>query len=87
MIFNWFRFATESALLGLEAQQVIGLRLMQIAGGSAAAPAEAFRMTTEKMIAAAEVFETLAAGGSARRIVRRYRTRVKANRRRLTRTA
>jgi hypothetical protein len=75
----------ESIQFGLEAQQVIGLRLMKIAGGGVAAQAEAARMVTEKVSAAAEAFGTLATGGSSRRIVRRYRTHVKANRRRLSR--
>jgi hypothetical protein len=81
---NWFKFAAESVWLGVEAQQVMGLRLLKVAAGGAAAQAEVARMITEKVSAAGEAFITVATGGSGRRIVRRYRTHVKANKRRLT---
>jgi hypothetical protein len=42
-------------------------------------------MMTEKAFASAEAMTTVATGGSARKVVRRYRTRVKANARRLSR--
>jgi hypothetical protein len=84
VICNWFKLAAESVQLGLEAQQVIGLRLMTIAGGGPKAQTEAVRMITEKVTAAAEALQTWSTGGSGRRIVRRYRTRVRANKRRLT---
>ena len=84
MIPNWFKLAAESVQLGLEAQQVIGLRLMKIAGGGSAAQTEAARMITEKVTAAAEALQIWSTGGSSRRIVRRYRARVEANKRRLT---
>jgi hypothetical protein len=42
-------------------------------------------MVTEKTAAFAEAAMTLAMGGSARKVVRRYRTHVKANARRLSR--
>lgn len=87
MILSWFKLVRESALLALDAQQVIGLRVMKIAGGGPAAQSEAVRMITEKVAAAAEAVGTLPIDPSGRRAVRRYRTRVKANRRRLTRRA
>jgi hypothetical protein len=85
MFRNWLKLAADSVQLSLEAQQVIGLRLMKIAAGGAAAQTEAARMITEKVTAAAEALGTLSTGGSGQRIVRRYRTHVKANKRRLTR--
>jgi hypothetical protein len=62
---------------------VIGLRLIKIAGGGPTAQTEAVCMITEKVTAAAAL-RTWSTGGSGRRIVRRYRARVKANKRRLT---
>jgi hypothetical protein len=41
-------------------------------------------MITEKVTAAAEALQIWSTGGSGRRIVRRYRARVAANKRRLT---
>ena len=84
MIPNWFKLAAESVQLGFEAQQVIGLRLVKIAGGGPAAQTEAARMITEKVTAAAEALQIWSTGGSSRWIVRRYRARVEANKRRLT---
>ena len=45
---------------------------------------EAQRMVTEKMVAAAEAAMTLATGGTAERVVRDYRRKVRANARRLS---
>jgi hypothetical protein len=84
-VFPWFRFVAESFQFGLETQQVVGLRMLKIAAGGTAAQTEAVRMLTEKVTAGAEALGTLSTGGSSRRIARRYRTRVKANIRRLTR--
>jgi hypothetical protein len=82
-----------AAALAAEAQWVIGLRLMLMAGGGTVAAAEAQRMVSEKMLAAAQA--QLAAGlalatgrgldGAARAAANPYRRAVRANRRRLTR--
>jgi hypothetical protein len=80
-------------LLAVEAQLVIGLRVMRLMAGGARAEAELFRMTSEKAVAAtAAMLDTagaMAAGKSgdaiARQILRGYRRRVRANHRRLTR--
>ena len=80
----WMTAAGDTALLGLEAMDVVGLRLMQIALGRGT-PAEAQLMVTEKMAAFAEAAVTLATGGSAHKVLRRYRTHVQANERRLSR--
>ncbi len=80
----WIGWTLDAALLGLAVQRVVVLRLMKIAAGGPPAQAEAQRMVTEKTAALAEAVSTLAAGGSARTVVRRYRTHVKANERRLS---
>ena len=69
----------DGARLGWKRRRVIGLRLMKIAAGGAGAQNEVSRMVAEKVTAFAEAATTLATGGSARKVVRRYRTRVKAN--------
>ena len=46
---------------------------------------EAQRMLTEKGFALAEAVNTLAVGGSMAKVVRRYRSHVRANKRRLSR--
>ena len=81
------------ARLGAEAWLVIGLRAAKLAAGGPAALIEAQRMTAEKTAAALEAqfaaglaLATGASHGAARRkAVAKYRSRVKANRRRLLR--
>jgi hypothetical protein len=80
------RLTTDALMLGLETQQVIGLRVLRLSRGGAAAEAEAWRMVTEKTSALAEAGMTLARGGSAGTVIRRYRSHVRANARRLTKT-
>jgi len=77
------RLTHDAVMLGLEAQRVIGLRLINLSGGGPAAQAEALRMVSEKTAALAEAGLTLARGGSAGRVIRRYRTHVRSNKRRL----
>ena len=79
------KLAFTSAQAWQEAQIVMALRAMRLAQGGALAQAEATRMMTEKGAALAEAAMTVATGGSARKVVRGYRSRVRANRRRLTR--
>jgi hypothetical protein len=74
-----------AALLGLESQRVIGLRLMQISAGGAAAYEEAQLMVLEKATALAEAAALVATGGSACGVIRHYRRHVRANARRLSR--
>ena len=75
---------------GLEAQQVIGLRLNKLAGGGRAASAEMNRMVSEKMDAAFEVQRAAAkaalSGNAAQipsQIVTIYRRKMRGNRQRL----
>ena len=90
---NWFSLSSQTAMLALEAQSVIALRLMRIAAGGALAKSEATRMVTEKVQALGEA-QTVAAVGSmrgrnsrhiAKKVVGVYKKRVRGNRRRLTR--
>ena len=85
MLKIWMDFAFDSALLCAEAQEVMGLRLMKLAGGGIHAEREARRMVAEKGVAFAEAAVSLASGTSIDKIVHRYRRLVRANKRRLTR--
>ena len=87
---NWFSVSSQTAMLALEAQSVIALRLMRIAGGGALARSEATRMVTEKVQALGEA-QAVAAVGSvtgrnrrhiAKKVVGVYKKRVRGNRRR-----
>ena len=83
MFKNWMRLTSDAVMLGWETQRVMGLRLMKLSRGGRAAETEALRMVTEKTSALAEAGMTLARGGSAGTVIRRYRTHVRANKRRL----
>jgi hypothetical protein len=78
----WLKLATDTTLLAMEAQTVIGPRLGQIAMGRGSL-AENQLMVTEKMLALAEAATIVAAGGSAHKVVRGYRKKVRANTKRL----
>jgi hypothetical protein len=82
---SWWDLTTSIAMAGLEAQRVVGLRLQKLAAGGAQAQTEAQLMFTEKIAAGAEAVATLASGGSASSVVRRYRTIIRANEKRLNR--
>jgi len=83
MMKNWMSFALDVARLSSETQAVIGLRTLKLAA-EAPANREAKRMVAEKGIAFADAAATLASGGSMNKIVRRVRSRVSKNRRRLS---
>jgi hypothetical protein len=85
MFKTWMDFAFDAARLAQETQEVMALRMMKLAAGGSASRAEAERMVTESA-AAAEAFGTLAFGGSLQKVMRRYSTHVRANKRRLTRS-
>ena len=79
-MFGWWTLTMDTAMLALESQQVIGMRLAMLATGGTAAQAEAERMVTEKIAAAG-----VATGGTAAGVVAGYRRKVRANARRLSR--
>ena len=88
----WQKFSIESWALWMEANAVIGLRMLRLAQGGPAAGYEAERMVTEKFSAFGEAamryaFANHASGGSsaARSALVPIRRQVQANRRRLGR--
>lgn len=81
-----FGMGTELAMLGVEAQMVIGQRMAMFMVGGPKARKEARLMVTEKIRAAGEAAVTLATGGSPGKVVRSYRGKVRANHRRLTKS-
>ncbi|WP_336492468.1 hypothetical protein [Methylobacterium nigriterrae] len=72
------------ALLALEAQKVVELRLVKLAWGGAEGQAEAQQMVSEKVSAFIEASGTLMTGGSYDMVVTRYREHVAANTKRLS---
>jgi len=91
--YNWFSVSSQTAMLALEAQSVIALRLMRIAAGGALARSETTRMVMEKAQALGEA-QAVAVVGSvtgrnrrhiAKKVAGVYKKRVRGNRRRLTR--
>lgn len=83
--------AMQSAMLAFEANQVITLRLARLAMGAVPARTEVPLMVSEKMKAAAvagQMVMASAMGGKpdlgAGKVVRHYRRKVRANKRRLT---
>ena len=81
---SWLAMGTDLAMLGVEAQMVIGERIAMLMVGGPRARKEAQRMVTEKVLAAGAAAVTLATGGTPNTVVRGYRKTVRANHRRLT---
>ena len=85
MFTAWMNFVADSLRLCQETQEVMGLRLMKLALCGPQGHLEAQRMVAEKGFAFAEAAGSLAAGVSVERVMRRYRSHVRANKRRLLR--
>jgi hypothetical protein len=85
MIFDFWKLSREVTLANLTAQRVIALRVARLAGGGAVAHREAKRMIAEKIAASAEATAAIMSGKSPHSVVRRYRSIVGANERRLLR--
>lgn len=90
--FPWLRFSLDVATLGVEAQSVVGLRMITLAAGGSAAERETLRMVGEKLAAYAEAQLELLNGivsGAPHRpptmAVATYLRRVRANHARLSR--
>ena len=88
----WLTLSRDTIMLGLEAQSVIGLRLIKAAMGGEAAQHEVALMVTEKAQAIVDAQFVLAESALAGephlgpgRAVALYRKRVQANQRRLGR--
>jgi hypothetical protein len=78
-MFPWY----SSAMLALESNHVIGLRLTKLAFGGRGAGDEANLMVAEKIAATFEAFQTLLKGGNIFIVIDRYREHVTANATRL----
>jgi hypothetical protein len=74
----------EATMLALEANAVIGLRLLKIAHGGVDAAHEVNLMVQEKVDAAAEAMTTLLGGGGVETVLAGYRRRVAFNAERLS---
>lgn len=73
-----------AAMLALECNAVVNLRLMKIADGGSDAYAEASLMIHEKIAAAVEAQTAMWSGKSTFSVIERYREHVAANTKRLT---
>jgi hypothetical protein len=80
-----FKFWYGAAMLSLEAQSVVTLRMMKFAMGGPRAQAEASRMITEKVAASMAAAATLMGGGSGHAVLAQVRRQVRSNSRRLSR--
>jgi hypothetical protein len=69
--------------LAMESQQVIVLRTLKMAAGGPKAEAEARLMVAEKLAAAEDATFALMSGKQVDHVVASYRSRVRANSRRL----
>ena len=76
----WWDFG----MLAAESQQVMLLRYLKLAAGGSKASAEASRMVSEKVAAAAQAGMGVMMGDAPGRTLKRYRKKVRANRRRLS---
>ena len=85
MLSSWLKLSSDLFFANLDAQRVISLRLAKIAKGGRAAEAESRLMVTEKLNAATEAAIALACGKTPHSVVKRYRTIMRSNTRRLTR--
>ena len=92
MFNSWFAFTFQAVQLGREAQSVIALRLMRLAGGGAAGVKEARLMVTDKMAALTEAqlaaAATVLTGDSHKipdKILQVFKKRIRANKKRLSR--
>lgn len=87
----WIGLGWDAWMLGAEAATVIGLRTLKVAAGGVAAEREAHRMVQEK-VEAAQALQVMALTGAlgftapqvARKTLKHYRRKVRANRRRLS---
>jgi hypothetical protein len=84
MIRLWFVCAVDITLLALETQRVVALRMAHMASGGARAQAEAQLMVTEKILAAMRTWPMLWLHGAPSKALGHYRSRVRANERRLS---
>ena len=84
MLMNWMQICGDAAMLSIETQQVMHLRLVKLLAGGPNVPSEALRMVTEKTSALSEAMMMLTRGESAHSVIRQYRTLVSSNQQRLS---
>jgi hypothetical protein len=77
MLYPWI-------MLGIQANRVVGLRMMKLMLGGKSARREARLMVTEKIHADLEANARIMAGASTDQVIRIYRRRVAANAKRLS---
>ncbi len=63
---GWLSFGLGAAAMGLEAQQVIAMRLLKLSRGGPAAAAEFDQMVSEKALAIAEIGQAAASAALSR---------------------
>jgi len=80
----WWKYSSDLFAANIEAQRVIMLRMQKLAKGGKKAEREAQKMVSEKMLASIEAATTLATGGTPQKVLRRYRTLMRANGKRLS---
>jgi hypothetical protein len=73
------------ALLGMEAQEVIFLRMLKLAAGGPKAETETRRMVSEKVDAGTEIARKMMTGVSPLKVTSGLRRKVRANAKRLRR--
>ena len=90
---NWFGLGLDAFQLGVDASQVVAMRTAKIAMGGAAAQRESQLMVSEKLVAMFDLqtaFMTGRAGSTphavARSALSHYGRKVRANRRRLSKS-
>jgi len=88
---SWIEAGMAACMLGIEAAQVITLRMMKLAAGGKAAKAEAERMVAEKIKANRDLAARALTGGLGatpqgvvKKTANHYRRKVRANRKRLS---
>lgn len=87
---DWASASMDAWALSIEASTVIGLRVAKMATGGPGASGEAYLMLSEKMQSALELQSALVTGRlganpltGTRKVLKHYRRKVKANRKRL----
>jgi hypothetical protein len=93
-MFNpWLELSVKAFWLGVDAQNVVALRLLRVASGGPRAQAELSRMVSEKIAAVAEAQGAATAAvmtgskdhATAGKVLNVFKKRVRANKRRLAR--
>jgi hypothetical protein len=76
--------ATDATIFALECQSVVALRMAKLASGGRRARAEAQLMFIEKIAAAVVAGTIIGSGKPLEKVARHYRSKIRANRRRLS---